>query len=93
MTRPLPPRWRKTCAAGRLSVEVMNAGCPGKGTDYELKCFQTVGRKFHPDLTALCFFSNDFQDNDRGEYYNIGKRGELQVKPLNCNPEQLENRA
>lgn len=69
----------------RLSVEVMNAGCPGKGTDYELKCFQTVGRRFHPDLTVLCFFSNDFQDNERGEYYNIGKQGELSPKPLNCN--------
>ncbi len=51
--------------ADHLSVEVMNAGCPGKGTDYELKSFQTVGRKFHPDLTVLGFFGNDFQDNDR----------------------------
>ena len=75
----------KDLRAGRLSVEVMNAGCPGKGTDYALKCFQTVGRKFHPDLTVLGFFCNDFQDNARGEYYNIGSRGELQVKPLNCN--------
>jgi hypothetical protein len=69
----------------RLSVEVMNAGCPGKGTDYALKCFQTVGGKFHPDLTVLGFFCNDFQDNARGEYYNIGIRGELQAKPVNCN--------
>jgi hypothetical protein len=71
--------------AGRLSVEVMNAGAPGKGTDYELKCFQTKGRKFHPDLTVLAFFGNDFQDNARGEYYNIGKRGELRVNSLDCN--------
>jgi hypothetical protein len=75
----------KDLRADQVSVEVMNAGCPGKGTDYELKCFQTVGRKFHPDLTVLAFFCNDFQDNARGEYYNIGSRGELQVKPLNCN--------
>jgi hypothetical protein len=75
----------KDLRADRLSVEVMNAGAPGKGTDYALKCFQTVGRKFHPDLTVLGFFCNDFQDNARGEYYNIGRRGELQVKPLNCN--------
>ena len=65
----------KDLRADRLSVEVMNAGAPGKGTDYELKCFQTVGRKFHPDLTVLGFFCNDFQDNARGEYYNIGKQG------------------
>jgi hypothetical protein len=69
----------------RLSAEVLNAGCPGKGTDYELKFFQTVGRKFHPDLTVLCFFCNDFQDNARGDYYNIGKQGQLFSKPLNCN--------
>jgi hypothetical protein len=71
--------------ADRLSVEVLNAGAPGKGTDYALKCFQTVGSKYHPDLTVLGFFCNDFQDNARGEYYTIGRRGELQVKPLNCN--------
>ena len=74
----------KDLKAGHMSVEVMNAGCPGKGTDYALKCFQTVGRKFHPDLTVLAFFSNDFQDNARGEYYNIGRRGDLQVKTLDC---------
>ena len=74
----------KELRSSRVSVEVMNAGAPGKGTDYALKSFQTVGRKFHPDLTVLGFFCNDFQDNARGEYYNIGRRGELQVKPLNC---------
>jgi hypothetical protein len=68
-----------------LSVEVMNAGNPGKGTDYELKLFQTVGAKFHPDLTVLCFFPNDFEDNARGAYYNIGKQGELSAKPLHSN--------
>jgi hypothetical protein len=74
----------KDLRGAQLSVEVLNAGCPGKGTDYELKCFQTVGRKFHPDLTVLACLGNDFQDNARGEYYNIGSRGELQVKPLDC---------
>jgi hypothetical protein len=74
----------KDLRAGRLSVEVLNAGAPGKGTDYALKCFQTVGRKFHPDLTVLGFFCNDFQDNARGEYYNTGSRGDLQAKPVNC---------
>jgi hypothetical protein len=78
-------RLEQDLSADRRSVEVMNAGCPGKGTDYELKLFDTVGRTFHPDLTVLCFFCNDFQDNERGEYYNIGKRGELQAKALNCN--------
>jgi lysophospholipase L1-like esterase len=79
-----PAEVGKKLKADDLSVEVMNAGCPGKGTDYELKLFQTVGYKFHPDLTVLCFFCNDFQDNARGEYYNITKRGELAAKPINC---------
>ncbi|MCK9378445.1 MAG: GDSL-type esterase/lipase family protein, partial [Syntrophobacterales bacterium] len=74
----------KDLRGAQLSVEVLNAGCPGKGTDYELKCFQTVGRKFHPDLTVLACLGNDFQDNARGEYYNIGSRGELQVKVPDC---------
>jgi lysophospholipase L1-like esterase len=74
----------KDLRGDQLSVEVLNAGCPGKGTDYELKFFQTLGRKFHPDLTVLSCSGNDFQDNARGEYYNIGRRGELQVKPLDC---------
>jgi len=80
----------KDLRAGRWSVEVLNAGCPGKGTDYALKCFQTVGRKFHPDLTALGFFGNDFQDNARQEYYTIGRKGELRAKPPTCNPDNLK---
>jgi hypothetical protein len=81
----------KALRTDHLSVEVMNAGCPGKGTDYELKSFQTVGRKFHPDLTVLGFFCNDFQDNERSEYYNISRKGELQVKPLDCSRSTIKN--
>jgi hypothetical protein len=80
----------KILTADRLSVEVMNAGCPGKGTDYEVKVFDTVGRKFHPDLTVLCFFCNDFQDNERAEYYNVDKRGDLHTKALHCNQGALK---
>jgi hypothetical protein len=80
-----PAQIEKVLRADQFSVEMLNAGCPGKGTDYELKCFQTVGRKFHPDLTLLCVMWNDFEDNARGEYYNIGSRGELRAKPMNCN--------
>jgi hypothetical protein len=75
-------RIEKNLRADHLPVEVMNAGNPGKGTDYALKSFETIGRKFHPDLTILAFFSNDFQDNERGEYYNVKQSGNLEVKPL-----------
>lgn len=64
------------------ATEVINAGCPGKGTDYELKLFQTVGAKLQPDVTVLCFFPNDFQDNARGDYYDFKPDGGLRVKPL-----------
>jgi hypothetical protein len=75
----------KDLKADHLAVEVINAGNPGKGTDYALKFFETVGRKFHPDITVLGFFPNDFGDNERGEYYNIKKAGGLAVKPLSSN--------
>ncbi len=65
----------------RLAAEVINTGNPGKGTDYELKLFQTVGVQLQPDVTVLCFFANDFQDNARGDYYAVD-HGELRVKPL-----------
>jgi hypothetical protein len=81
---------QKALSAAHLSVEVLNAGCPGKGTDYALKCFQTEGQKFHPDLTILGFTVNDYQDNERSEYYNIDKWGELRVKPLHCNSSTLK---
>ena len=33
-------------------------------------------------VTVLCFFSNDFQDNARGEYYEVEAGGGLRAKPL-----------
>jgi lysophospholipase L1-like esterase len=65
----------------RLSVEVINAGNNGKGTDYELRFFQVRGAKFNPDLTVVCFFCNDFADNERGEYFKVAASGELTPKP------------
>ena len=73
-----------------LPAEVINAGCPGKGTDYELKVFQTIGVQLHPDLTVLCFFPNDFQDNARAEYYEIGPDGSLRAKKLDPGQEGIK---
>ena len=67
-----------------LSVEVLNAGCPGKGTDYALKVLQTEGRKFHPDLVVYCAFSAMIYRNEQGEYYDAGKQGGLQPKAVIC---------
>lgn len=68
-----------------LAAAVINAGCPGKGTDYELKLFQTLGAKLQPDVTVLCFFCNDFADNARGEYYDLDAAGQLRARSLEHN--------
>lgn len=70
---------RKLSGAGG-AVEVINAGNPGKGTDYALTFFQHYGRRYDPDLTVLCFFSNDFLDNGRSEYYDVGEDGTINIK-------------
>ncbi len=73
-----------------LPAEVINAGCPGKGTDYELKVFQTRGVQLHPDLTVLCFFPNDFQDNALAVYYEIGPDGSLRGKNVDPGQEGIK---
>lgn len=67
----------KILGARNLSVETINAGNPGKGTDYELRLLQTLGPELKPDLVVVCFFWNDFYDNADGEYFRLGERGEL----------------
>jgi hypothetical protein len=59
------------------AAEMINAGNPGKGTDYELKLLQTLGPALKPDLVVVCFYWNDFSDNNEGEYFRLGKNGEL----------------
>ena len=63
-------------------LEVINAGNGGKGTDYALKLFQAMGYNFKADLVALCFFSNDFSDNERQQYFSLDSDGKLKPKPL-----------
>jgi hypothetical protein len=65
-----------------VPVEVINAGNGGTGTDFALKFFMTRGREFRPDLVVLCFYANDFQDNERLEFFALDEKGSLQVKPL-----------
>ncbi|MGQ0570258.1 MAG: SGNH/GDSL hydrolase family protein, partial [Armatimonadota bacterium] len=45
-----------------LSAAVMNAGNGGKGTDYALRFFETIGQELKPALTLLFFFANDYVD-------------------------------
>jgi hypothetical protein len=75
-------RLEQALRQGDLAAEVINAGCPGKGTDYALKLFQTVGVQLQPEVTVLGFFGNDFQDNARGDYFILGTGGKLESKLL-----------
>lgn len=52
------------------SSEVINAGNGGTGTDYALRFYETIGHNLNPDLVVLCFFANDFQDNEKGVFYD-----------------------
>jgi len=47
--------------------EVINAGFPGVGTDYELLFMRREGWKYRPDLVILSFFGNDIYDNYRSK--------------------------
>jgi lysophospholipase L1-like esterase len=61
-----------------FSVEVINAGNQGKGTDYALRFFELEGSQLRPDVTVLGFFANDFRDNGRRQVlYRVADDGTL----------------
>lgn len=63
-------------------IETINAGNPGKGTDYALKFFQVMGNQLKPDIVAVIFFHNDFVDNGREEYFSVNSNGNLEPKSI-----------
>lgn len=51
------------------SVEVINAGVSGYGTDQELLFLEREGMKYQPDLVIVAFATNDFTlDNKSGRH-------------------------
>ena len=59
-------------AAGGRSVEVIDAGFSGFGTDNELLFFTSEGYRWHPDLVLLVFTpSNDVVENARRLYRRL----------------------
>ena len=66
----------------KIPVEAINAGNPGRGTDYALKFFQVLGSKFKPDLTVFSFLGKNFVDDSRGQYYAVSAEGEVTPKGL-----------
>jgi lysophospholipase L1-like esterase len=56
-------------AAGR--VEVVNAACPGWGTENQLAFWRARGRGLRADLLIVAFFRNDLSDNMRHMVYRV----------------------
>jgi len=53
--------------------------------------FQTRGTGLEPDLTVLAFFSNDFADNARGDYYQIEADGKLVTQQMGCKQSAIKS--
>jgi len=89
----LPQQVENILQARHYSVEVINAGNPGAGTDYELKFLQTLGPKLKPDLVVVCFFWNDFYDNAEGEHFSLVQGELVPQKPhsLTAKKARVEN--
>lgn len=60
--------------------EVINAGCPGWGTENELAFWRAWRSRLKPDLLVIAFFRNDLADNTRHLIYRI-KDGKPQFAP------------
>lgn len=66
------------------SYEVYNMGILGYGPDQSLVQFQTLGKKFKPDMVILSLFgANDFGDIIKNELFFIDEQGALQRNPDN----------
>lgn len=82
----LPARLEQTLAVstGR-TIEVINAGVSGWGTDDELRYFSEYGRTYRPDLVVVAMtLHNDFSDNLRQTWHTEreGKLVEQERAPI-----------
>ncbi|MFK7773975.1 MAG: SGNH/GDSL hydrolase family protein [Saprospiraceae bacterium] len=55
----------------RDSVEIINAGVEGRGTDHALRSYQFYKEKYQPNTVIYFAHYNDLADNIRDEYYNV----------------------
>jgi len=70
--------------------EVVNAACPGWGTENALAFLRARGRQLAPDLLVVAFFRNDLADNMRHLLFQIAdgkpvyapKKGLARIKRL-----------
>lgn len=71
--------WLRQKAPGRR-WEVVNAGCPGWGTENMLGFWRHRGEMLEPDVVVMAFFRNDLIDNRREMVYRV-RAGQVQEAP------------
>jgi lysophospholipase L1-like esterase len=76
----LEQRLNKTAGEALPRFEVVNAGCPGWGTENALAFYRKVGVELDPDLVVVCFYRNDLKDNMRRLVYQL-RDGVLSHEP------------
>jgi len=91
MERPLNPADALGASpATARPVEVVNAGCPGWGTENALAFWRARAEQLNPDLLILAFYRNDLNDNlrhlvyqlDNGKAVYAPKKGFARMKRL-----------
>jgi lysophospholipase L1-like esterase len=62
---------------GAGTVQTLNCGVPGYGTENELGLLEAIGGEIQPDVVLLGFFPNDFVDNIFGRNAYSVREGHL----------------
>lgn len=62
------------------SVEIINAGVEGRGTDHALRSYQFYKDKYQPNTIIYFAHFNDLADNFRNEYFNVTNDSTLTPK-------------
>jgi hypothetical protein len=62
------------------SVEIINAGVEGRGTDHALRSYQFYKDKYQPNTVIYFAHYNDLADNIRDEYFNVINNSTLTPK-------------
>ena len=75
------------------SVEIINAGVEGRGTDHALRSYQFYKDKYQPNTVIYFAHYNDLADNIRDEYFNVindstltPKSFEIMIRDINEAP-------
>jgi len=63
--------YRLQTALIKDSVEIINAGVEGRGTDHALRSYQFYKDKYQPNTVIYFAHYNDLADNIRDEYYTV----------------------